>query len=436
MLRLETILAATLRHVEVAGELGEALKSDLVVANPFYRSIVDFYLEFQGKTKVMPKGGDVELWLLSLPEGLRLGTQEHWNRVITEDISSYTPSFLAEQALPVLRQVATQNALARLNASTDLSPELLTTLSGLVSNIQALGLHDLADIRDVTKWIRPDTLEWTIPTGIHGLDKQIGGWSEELIFILADSGVGKSTFLINTAQHAALLGKKVFVVSFELSKARYMHRLYRRITETDLPTYRAKPAQVIERANHWLKLAKGVLKVHYEPAYTIASPQLRVLVDKFAQAHGGIDVLILDMMDLMTPGKGATRSTYDDLGRISHETRSLCPDYKMAAISAAQATRAKGRTRLHLEDMADSYGKVRAAGIVAGLCQTDEEIESMQARLGILKARDNPGRGQELPVFVDMDLMYIADLDHANTQRIIRQRHPKLAVSLGDVHAN
>lgn len=423
MLRIETIIAAAMRHREVAGSLGDALRNDLVVSNPLYRNILEFYMGFWEERRMPPKNGDVELWLQGIPDAQRGSAKESWHRLMHEDLTSYTPEYLAEQALPALQQAATRNALARLNATTDLTPDLLHNLNEQVESVQSIGLQDLADIRDVERWAHNEELEWTIPTGIPSLDRYIGGWSEELVFVLADSGVGKTTFLINTGQHGALIGKKVFHITFELSKARTMHRYYRRITETDLPSYRSNIDRLIKEAKHWLSHAKGQLHVHYEPAYTVDPVMLGVLVDRYAQKFGGVDMIVVDYLDLMIPTRRSNRSSlYEDLGRITHEVRALCPEYNCTVISAAQATRAQGRTRLHMADMSDSYGKVRGAGIIGGLVQTEEEADNHQGRFGLLKVRDNPGRGVEIPLFIDLDRMMFADLDHPNTLRIMREQ--------------
>lgn len=423
MIRLETIIRAALVYPEVMATNGEALKSDLVVANPYYRDLIGFYNDFWRKNRSFPKQGDLDLWISSLPVQRQGGVKEAWSRLQMENISAYTPQFLADQTIEDLRLAAARTALARLNQiGAELKPESLRILADQVAQIQPIGLNGILDIRDVQRWARYDTSEWYIPTGLPTVDKYIGGWTEELVFILADSGVGKSTFLINAAQYACLTGSRVLYVTFELSKEKTAHRIYRRITETTMPEYRKDVDRVVRNAEHWLRYAKGQLHIHYEPAYSVDPEMLAVLVEKYVQIYGGVDIIILDYLDLMIPKKGhGSRSTYEDLGRISHETRSLCQEYHCPVISAAQATRKEGRKRLYLSDMADSYGKVRAAGIIAGLVQTDKEVEASQGRFGLLKVRDNPGRGIEVPVYMNLDVQMIADLNHPNTQAVMQR---------------
>ena len=86
MITLETVVAFALRDPAVMDQLGPALRNDLVLANPFYRRVVEFADEFLLQRRKLPGDGDWIVWLEGLPEGmLRDGTKEALGRLWAVD---------------------------------------------------------------------------------------------------------------------------------------------------------------------------------------------------------------------------------------------------------------------------------------------------------------------------------------------------------------
>ncbi len=241
---------------------------------------------------------------------------------------------------------------------------------------------------------------------------------------MAGSGVGKTTCLINFGMAAALHGARVLHISFELNLQPTLHRYYRRIAEANRGEFFSNIAGVEARVNHYLKLAKGGIDVLYLPAYSHTTQDVKLLVDLYTETHGGLDVLILDYLDLLTvSGAQSKFSRPEQLMRQSHEIRSICSEHEATVLTATQATRAGADAdQLRMSHIAGSVGKFQAADIVLGLAQSDELEEIDQAVLGLLKMRENPGRGELLPLALDLDLMYIGDLDSHDSRRLRQGR--------------
>lgn len=130
MTTIEKIVGFALHDRSVMDQLGEALKSDLVVANPFYRQIASFGAEFTTERGKLPLSGDWELWISSLAEGQRDGARESLGRLLAQDVTEYDPEYFGERVLEELRQVASRTALARLNSLTGdgVTPEAFRTV--------------------------------------------------------------------------------------------------------------------------------------------------------------------------------------------------------------------------------------------------------------------------------------------------------------------
>lgn len=423
MISIPRILATALRHERVLVSLRRALTSQLVTANPFHRSIIGFAAEFWDQQKALPKPGDFEFWISTLNEQQQEGMRNALSEITSQPPETWTPEYIAKEVTVILKSTAARNSVARLSQLVpNVTAEDINLLAEEIKTIEPVTLEGLVDIADVDRWVyQVQDEDPRITTGFPSLDRLIGGFKKELVFIMADTGLGKTSLLINLGAAAVLHGSRVFHLTFELSPENTLRRYYRRVAEVNPSQYRSKPEVVVDRVKHWLKLAKGSAHILYQGAYTVNPDALEAMVDQFVDLHGGVDLLILDYLDLMKAPNGF-RSEYEALGQVSHTVRNLCDEFDCTVISATQAGRVSHRRKhLRLDAMGDSYNKARAADVVLGLVQSDEEYEANQGRIGLLKVRENPGRGIEIPVYINLDLMLIADLDHPNTQRVIKE---------------
>ncbi len=421
------IIGAALANPRVLVALRNVLVSDLVVANPHQRQIVEFTSQFYTDYKSLPTTADYQLWMETLSEQQAEGVRQTLGELTGQlgmGSVEWTPEYLNTTVSAILREVAARNAVARLGTMVpDVPVDALSILADQVRAIEPVSIHGLTHLSDVEEWVyRAADDTKVLPTGSKTLDRYIGGWRQELIFVMADLGIGKTALLVNFGAAAALYGARVLHLTFELSAENTIRRYYRRIAEVDTPTLRRKPELVVDRMHHWLSYAKGEVHVLYQPAYSVGSQELGALIEQFIHLYGEVDMIILDYLDLMKPPTGPQRSTYEAQGILSHEVRNFAPQYEASVLSATQAAKtAHGRRHLRVDMVSDSYQKPRAADIVIALAQTVEEFEVNQGRLEVLKVRENPGRGLEIPIYINMDLMLIADLDDPNTQRIVAE---------------
>lgn len=425
LISLDLVVAFALRDPQVMDQLGEALRSDVVVANPFLRRIAEFADGFLLEKRKLPAGGDWEVFLLSLEEGhIRDGTREALGRLIGIDTSSYDPEFFAKHVIEDLQRAAAKTALARLNEFQTLEPATLFALSEKVAAVKNGGLQGLARLSDIDIWAHAVKDEEYIGTGFPTLNRLITGWGKELAILFADSGVGKSILLQNFGANAAVRGKNVLHITLELGLRSQIHRYYRQITASPRADFALEPERIKKDLEHWFRMAKGQVFLLEYPAYSLDSDQLKRTIERALRLMGDrIDVLIVDYLDLMAPTKRSSKGgEYVDLGRTTHELRALCPAFDMTVLTASQAVRKPANAaRLTMRDMGDSYNKVRGADILVSLVQTPEEEETFQGRLGLLKVRDSGGRGQEVPLYINRDLALIQELSHPNTVQLMKR---------------
>lgn len=424
-LTLNQIFKAALTDDAFALSVMEALQSDLVIPNPFQRALGEFIGRFYDAYQRLPRDGDIQVWLDDEPANIAAGVREALSQIQRTTISHYTLEYLAEHSISVLRQSAVNTAVNRLQGSAEVTSEILNEYAERVSAIQPVTLGELGNLKDVARWVTPERNDDVlIPTGIQRLDRALGGgMGRELTFIMADSGIGKTTALCNVGGHAALVGRKVLHITCELSTRNTIQRYYRRIAQMDRHELASDPAGVQRRMSPWLRMAKGEVMVMHQEAYTLTPKALALLCRRFVQQSGGLDLLVLDYLDLMAPDTEDNRlSEYQQLGRMTHKVRNLTKEFEISVLSATQSTReGGGGRRPRLQHMGDSYNKVRGADNIFALWQTDEEADANQARLTGLKVREAPGRGMEVPLYANMDLMMLADLDDPVARKVMEK---------------
>ncbi len=424
MITVDHVVAFAIRDHTVLDQLGEALRSDLVIANAFYRRIVGFADTFLLDHRKLPASGDWDMWLQSLDTGLiQDGTREALSRLLAIDLGAFTPAYFAPQALEQLQQAAVLVARGRLNDAPTVTIDSFVELARQVDSVRASGLQGLARLSDIDTWAQPLREEDLIPTGYPTLDRSIGGWGKELWIMFADSGVGKSMFLQNCLANAAQKGKRCLHVTLELGLRPQIHRYYRQIAQVTRAEFYTANDKMKQSLAHWMKFATGEIFLLEFPAYSLTPDELKRTIERLARTVGNIDILGLDYLDLMTlPAQSSAGRGYEDLGRLTHETRALCPAFDMSVLSASQSIRRPEKAdRLTMKDMGDSYQKVRGTDGLIYLVQTPEEEEMYQGRLGILKARDSGGRGQEVPLYINRELAIIQELDHPNTVHLMKR---------------
>lgn len=424
MLSLDTVVALAIKNKVVMDQLGEALRSDLVLANPFLRQISSFADDFLLQRRKLPDHGDWEVWLQTLNEGMiREGAKEALGRLWGVDVSGYDPEYFATNVISDLQRGAVLVARARLNETAALEPDALQQMAERVASIRSGALLGLAHLQDIDLWAQAQREDERTPTGYPTLDRLAGGWGKELTIIFADSGVGKSLWLQNAAVNCATRGKNVLHITLELGLRPQILRYYRQIAQANRGEFVNDLEDVKRRLRHWFRFAKGDIYLIELPAYDTDIDELKRVVDRAIRVMGRVDVLVLDYLDLVTPSKKNQRgSDYVDLGRLTHTTRGFCPLFDVSVLSASQAVRRPEKAgRLTMRDMGDSYGKVRGVDILLTLNQLPEEEEVHQGRLGVLKVRDSGGRGQEIPLYINRDLALIQELHHPNTIELMRR---------------
>ena len=266
------------------------------------------------------------------------------------------------------------------------------------------------------------------PTGISQLDKKDildGGLGRgEIGVVTANTGVGKSHWLVEMGAEALRRGKNVIHYTFELSETavgiRYDSNLCG-IPSTDI---RERKKEVIKK---YQELELGSLIIKEFPTGSATVMTLRNHLEKLMLKSFVPSLIIVDYADIMR----ATRrldSLRHELKLIYEELRNLAMELKLPIWTASQANRDSANSSVvGLENMSEAYGKAMVADVVISISRKPMEKANGSGRLFVAKNR--AGRdGILFPIYLDTSMSKIhvsENTEELSLEEIVKSDHDK-----------
>lgn len=218
-----------------------------------------------------------------------------------------------------------------------------------------------------------------IGTGLIDLDKLLGGLQRSDFIVLgARPSMGKTSLLLNIAQHAAQAlvdgkdhGAAVGVFSLEMSDEQLMQRLAAGVAGLD--SQRIANGQMSDKDMDRLMqatatLAELPLHVDDTPAMSIGMMRSRA---RQMKRQYGIGLLVVDYMQLMTaPGRRNDESRVQEVSEISRGLKQIARELDIPVLVAAQLSRNvenRDNKRPILADLRESGSIEQDADVVAFL---------------------------------------------------------------------
>ena len=193
-----------------------------------------------------------------------------------------------------------------------------------------------------------------IASGYHALDELTSGFQRgEMIILAARPSMGKTSILLNIAEHMAIVeNKPVAVYSLEMSKEQIAQRLLASHSRFDLRQMR----RGMISPEDWtkLQLAAGDLEqcqmfIDDSPLLTIL--QLRAKARRLKAAFD-IQCLFVDYLQLMTYS-GRADSRQEQITEISRGIKALARELDVPIVCAAQLNRGPADRPTHRPRMSD-----------------------------------------------------------------------------------
>ena len=238
------------------------------------------------------------------------------------------------------------------------------------------GFRYVADILDTHMQIvesrsQTDGFVTGLSTGFAGLDKITTGLHEDnLIILAARPAMGKTALALNIAKHVAVNENKPAVIfSLEMGAEDLIERMV--ASEGMVPAYHLKTGNL--STDEWRRLVQAQSNLYNAPIFVndtagIRISEIRSNARKLAQEMGGLGIIIIDYLQLITGSKGENRQQI--VSEISRELKILAKDLKVPVIALSQLSRAveqRQEKRPMLSDLRESGSIEQDADIVAFL---------------------------------------------------------------------
>jgi replicative DNA helicase len=205
-----------------------------------------------------------------------------------------------------------------------------------------------------------------VPTGFTDLDRLTGGLQKsDLIILAARPAVGKTSLALSLAHNSAIKHQRsIAVFSLEMSKEQLVQRLLSMDAAVDQQRLRTGWIEdddweriifsmgTLSEANIWIDDTAGISTVE------MRSKARRL------QAEHGIDLIIVDYLQLMQSSVGGKRNEnrVQEISEISRNLKGLARELDMPVLALAQLSRAVESRQSKVPQLSD----LRESGCITG----------------------------------------------------------------------
>lgn len=242
-----------------------------------------------------------------------------------------------------------------------------------------------------------------VPSGFKDLDRMTTGMQKgDLIIVAARPSMGKTSWVLNVAQTAAIEhNTTVAMFSLEMSKEQLVQRFL--CAEGRVDAQRLRQGKM--SPDEYQRLAAAAGHLNTAPLWIDDSPGMTVLEMRAKarrlKAETDLGLLVIDYMQLMSGGK-RSESRVQEVSEISRGLKALARELDVPVIALSQLSRApEQRTdrRPQLSDLRDSGSIEQDADLVMflyrpeyyfGPVDNDGNSVEGQAELIVAKQRNGP----------------------------------------------
>ena len=263
-----------------------------------------------------------------------------------------------------------------------------------------------------------------VPSGFTDLDRLTSGWQpSDLIIIAARPSMGKTAFVLSMARNMAVdYNKSVVFFSLEMSSMQLVNRLI--AAELEISAERIRNGEISEE--EWKgfdlrldKLSAAPLFIDDTPAMSVF--ELRSKCRRQKESKDGLDIIIIDYLQLMTSGGDNKGSREQEVSTISRSLKAIAKDLGVPIIALSQLNRGvetRGNDkRPQLSDLRESGAIEQDADIVGFIHRpeyyglTDDDKGSTKGRATIIVAKHRNGAVDDVNLKFIKELAKFKDLE-------------------------
>jgi replicative DNA helicase len=243
-----------------------------------------------------------------------------------------------------------------------------------------------------------------VPSGFKDLDELTAGFQQsDLVIVAARPSMGKTAFVLNIAQNAAL-DKNIPVAFFslEMSKESLVQRLL--TSEGRVDAQRLRKGRLHD--DEFVRLGRAAGMLSHAPIWIDDTPGISLLEMRSKarrlKTDNDIGLVVVDYLQLMT-GPSNQESRQQEISYISRSLKSLARELKVPVLALSQLSRApEQRTgenkRPQLSDLRESGAIEQDADLVMFIYRqemydgpVDKDGNSLEGRAEIIVGKQRNG---------------------------------------------
>lgn len=239
-----------------------------------------------------------------------------------------------------------------------------------------------------------------VPSGFYDLDAMTSGFQKnDLVIIAARPSMGKTAFVLNIAQAAAVENNTpVAIFSLEMSKESLVQRML--CADARIDANRLRTGHL--HTNDWTQLAMAMGRLGEAPVFIDDSAMMNVLeirakCRRLKAETKGLGMVIIDYIQLLQGRKGGTDNRVQEVSEISRGLKTLARELETPVIALSQLSRAveaRQNKRPMLSDLRESGSIEQDADLVMFIYRDEyynpESEKRGEAEIIIAKQRNGP----------------------------------------------
>jgi replicative DNA helicase len=202
-----------------------------------------------------------------------------------------------------------------------------------------------------------------VPSGFKDLDELLGGFQKsDLIIVAGRPGMGKTSWLLTAALNAARAKARVAYFSLEMSNEQMVQRLIS--SETGISTHKLRLGSLDEREWSLFVQATGNmsdLRIFLDDTPALSPLQMRTKCRRLYSEYG-LDLVMVDYLQLMIGGAGGSENRVQEISFISRNLKQIARELNVPVLAAAQLSRAVEQR----QDKRPQLSDLRESGCLAG----------------------------------------------------------------------
>lgn len=239
-----------------------------------------------------------------------------------------------------------------------------------------------------------------LATGLSDLDEMTSGLQpSDLVIVAGRPSMGKTTLVMNMAEHAAIKSNKpVLVFSMEMPADSLAMRMMSSLGRID--QHRIRTGKLDDE--DWPRVTSAVHMLSEAPLFIDDTPalspsEMRARSRRLAKEHGALGLIVVDYLQLMkVPGFNAENRTAE-ISEISRSLKSLAKELQVPVIALSQLNRSleqRADKRPVMSDLRESGAIEQDADLICFIYRdevyNEDSPDKGTAEIIIAKQRNGP----------------------------------------------